>query len=66
MSGLWGEQTNAKFSQIQHFNGTAWSVVSSPHFADGESLNSLKAISASNIFAVGASVDSLGKPDSAG
>ena len=55
-----GEQTNAKFSQIQHFNGTAWSVVSSPHFANGESLNSLKAISANNILAVGASVDSLG------
>jgi hypothetical protein len=55
-----GEQTNAKFSQIQHFNGTAWSVVSSPHFANGESLNSLKAISANNIFAVGTSIDSLG------
>ena len=55
-----GEQTNPKFSQIQHFNGTAWSIVSSPHFANGESLNSLKAISASNIFAVGASVDNLG------
>jgi len=54
-----GQQTNAKFSQIQHFNGTAWSVVSSPHFANGESLNSLKAISAINIFAVGTSVDSL-------
>jgi len=55
-----GEQTNGKFSQIQHFNGTGWSVVSSPHFTNGESLNSLKAISASNIFAVGSSVDSLG------
>ena len=54
-----GQQTNEKFSQIQHFNGTAWSVVSSPHFANGESLNSLNAISASNIFAVGTSVDSL-------
>ena len=55
-----GEQTNSKFSQVQHFNGSTWSVVSSSHFANGESLNSLKAISASNIFAVGASVDSLG------
>ena len=55
-----GEQTNGKSSQIQHFNGTAWSVVSSPHFANGESLNSVKAISANNVVAVGASVDSLG------
>lgn len=54
-----GQQTNDKFSQIQHFNGAAWSVVSGPHFANGETLNSLKFISASNIFAVGASVDSL-------
>ena len=60
-SNVWavGQQTNAKFSQIQHFNGTAWSVVSSPHLANGDSLNSLKAISAINIFAVGTSVDSL-------
>ena len=54
-----GQQTNDKFSQIQHFNGSAWSVVPSPHFAAGESLNSLKAVSANNIFAVGASLDSL-------
>ena len=54
-----GQQTNAKFSQIQHFNGTSWSVVSSPHFTNGETLNSLKAVSANNIFAVGASIDSL-------
>jgi len=54
-----GQQVNDKFSQIQHFNGTAWSVVTSPHFANGETLFSLKAISASNIFAVGNSVDSL-------
>jgi hypothetical protein len=54
-----GQQTNDKFSQIQHFNGTVWSVVSSPHFTNGESLTSLKAISASNIFAVGNFLDSL-------
>jgi hypothetical protein len=54
-----GQQTNDKFSQVQHFNGTVWSVVSSPHFTNGESLNSLKAISASNIFAVGNFLDSL-------
>ena len=54
-----GQQTNAKFSQIQHFNGTSWSVVSSPHFTNGETLNSLKAVSANNIFAVGTALDSL-------
>jgi hypothetical protein len=54
-----GQQLNDKFSQIQHFNGAAWSAVSSPNFANGETLYSLKAISASNIFAVGTSVDSL-------
>jgi hypothetical protein len=54
-----GQQTNAKFSQIQHFNGTSWSVVSSPHFTNGETLNSLKAVSANNIFAVGTFLDAL-------
>ncbi|HTS35504.1 MAG TPA: hypothetical protein VMH04_07535 [Candidatus Solibacter sp.] len=54
-----GQQTNAKLSQIQHFNGTTWTVVSSPHVAAGETLNSLKAVSASNIFAVGATRDNL-------
>lgn len=53
------QQTNDKFSQIQHFNGTVWSLVPSPHFTNGESLNSLKAISANNIFAVGIFLDSL-------
>jgi len=35
-SNVWavGQQTNDKFSQIQHFNGTVWSVVSSPHFTN--------------------------------
>jgi len=54
-----GQQTNEKFSQVQHFNGTAWSAVSSPHFAAGESLSSLKAVSANSIFAVGSSFDNL-------
>ena len=55
-----GQQTTAKFSQVQHFNGSTWSVVASPHFAGGEDLNSIKAVSASSIFAVGDSFDSLG------
>ena len=54
-----GQQTNERFSQIQHFNGTAWSVVASPHFANGERLNSVKAVTANSIFAVGVSFDSL-------
>jgi hypothetical protein len=40
-------------SQIQHFNGSTWSVVSSPHFVSGEVLNSIKVLSPTNIFAVG-------------
>lgn len=48
-----GQQTQASLSQIQHFDGTKWSVVPSPHFANGEFLSSLKALSANNIFAVG-------------
>jgi len=48
-----GQQTQASLSQIQHFDGTRWSVVPSPHFANGEFLSSLKALSANNIFAVG-------------
>ena len=54
-----GQQTNVKLSQIQHFNGTKWTVVSSPHFAAGETLHSLKAISTNNIFAVGETLDNL-------
>ena len=54
-----GQGTNDKFSQVQHFNGSAWSVVSSPHFTNGESLNSLIVVSPNNIFAVGVSLDGL-------
>src|SRR5262249_25462160 len=39
--------------------GSAWSVVPSPHFTAGEELNSLKAVSANSIFAVGASLTNL-------
>jgi len=52
-----GQNTNETLSQIQHFNGSSWSVIASPHFAGGEHLNSLKAVSASSIFAVGSSFD---------
>lgn len=60
-SNVWavGQQTNVKLSQIPHFNGTKWTVVSSPHFAAGETLHSLKAISTNNIFAVGETLDNL-------
>src|SRR5215467_1191392 len=40
-------------SVIQHFNGTKWSVVPSPHFAGGEQLFALKAIASNDVFAVG-------------
>jgi len=54
-----GQGTNDKFSQIQHFNGSTWSVVSSAHFANGESMNSLKGVAPNNILAVGVFVDCL-------
>src|SRR5262249_45145441 len=61
-TNIWavGQSLTAKFSQIQHFNGSVWSVVASPHFAAGEQLNSIKAVSAHSIFAVGGSFDSTG------
>ena len=51
-----GQQTQANLSQIQHFDGSKWTVVPSPHFTNGEVLNSLKAVSANSIFAVGAAM----------
>ena len=55
-SNVWavGQQTQANLSQIQHFDGKQWTAVPSPHSANGEVLNSLKAISAKSILAVGA------------
>jgi len=40
-------------SVIQHFNGTKWSVVTSPHFLGGEELFAVKAIASNDVFAVG-------------
>jgi len=40
-------------SVIQHFNGTKWSVVPSPHFLGGEQLFAVKAIAGNDVFAVG-------------
>ena len=51
-----GQQTQATFSQIQHFDGSQWTVVPSPHATNGEVLNSVKAISANSVFAVGAAL----------
>lgn len=48
-----GQQTQA-ISQIQHFDGNRWAAVPSPHFPNGEILNSVQASSAKNVFAVGA------------
>jgi len=57
-----GQQTQATLSQIQHFDGRKWSVVPSPHFKFGETLHSVKAISANSIFAVGSSVATQNNP----
>jgi hypothetical protein len=40
-------------SVIQHFNGTKWVVVPSPHFAGGDELFAVKAIASNDVFAVG-------------
>lgn len=40
-------------SLIEHFDGTQWSLVSSPQFASGSELNAIHALSATDIFAVG-------------
>jgi len=56
-----GEQANAAFSEIQHFDGKQWTVVASPHFAAGDALFGIQALSPSNIYAVGASVSKTQK-----
>jgi len=55
-----GQQTQASLSQIQHFDGRQWTVVPSPHFAHGEVLNSVRAISVNSVIAVGAAFDQDG------
>ena len=42
-------------SVIEHFDGTKWTVVASPHFKSGDVLNGVHAISANDIYAVGSS-----------
>jgi hypothetical protein len=55
-----GQRATGRLSEIQHFNGSIWTVITSPHFGTGEELNSIKALSATNIYAVGDSFDSTG------
>jgi len=40
---------------IEHFDGTQWSIVSSPQFTSGAQLNAVQAISSTDIFAAGES-----------
>jgi hypothetical protein len=40
-------------SVIEHYDGTQWTIVSSPQFATGSDLHAIKAFSANDIFAVG-------------
>src|SRR5579884_34686 len=48
---------------IEHWNGSSWSIVSSPNTQSaGNGLNSVTAISASNIWAVGESYSQYGSP----
>jgi hypothetical protein len=48
-----------------HYNGTAWSVVSTPAFSQPTTLNGVAAISASNAWAVGNTVKTDGTTNSA-
>jgi hypothetical protein len=45
--------SNQNFTLIEHWNGTSWSVVSSPSPGTNGTLNSISVISASDIWAVG-------------
>jgi len=56
-----GQQANPAFSEIQHFDGKQWTVVASPHFASGDALLAIQALSSSNVYAVGASVSDTQK-----
>jgi hypothetical protein len=42
-------------SVIEHYDGTQWTIVSSPQFATGSALHKIQAFSANDIFAVGES-----------
>src|SRR5450759_2033338 len=65
-SDVWavGRYTDSNFNQltlIEHWNGTTWKVVASPNpSASFNTLSSITAISANNIWAVGFSVDTNG------
>ena len=49
-------------SVIQHFDGTKWSLVPSPHFKGGDQLFGVKAIASNDVFAVGGSRSDNQKP----
>jgi hypothetical protein len=60
-SDVWavgGRDPNNNF--IEHWNGTTWSVVASPQPAGGSSLDSVRAISATDAWAVGSKTASTG------
>src|SRR5207244_6150453 len=50
----WSQRLNAYQTEIQHWNGTNWSLVRSPNATTGYNfLNSVAAVSANNVWAVG-------------
>jgi hypothetical protein len=54
--------TQHNVSVIEHFDGKNWSVVTSPHFANGDQLFDVKAIAEDDVFAVGESNSDSQKP----
>ena len=54
--GFSTDSTTTDHTLIEHWNGTSWSVVKSPSPGSGsDSLSGVAAISANNVWAVGAS-----------
>ncbi len=55
------DATNGKHTLIEHWNGTAWAIVSSPNNGTGSSLISVSGLTANDIWAVGTYTDGGGQ-----
>jgi hypothetical protein len=59
----WAVGSDGEGNMIEHWNGGSWKVVRSPQPAAGSFLDSVAAVSASNIWAVGGSFSGTGERD---
>ena len=50
---------SVEYTLIEHFDGSAWSIVSSPNATASDYLQGVVALAANNVWAVGASYDSV-------